>query len=97
MWQLPDEGHDPGGRGAHIGPGRSADVDATVLTARVRVAPVDERPEHRPVDGPHPGRGARSQDEKHEQREHDVACSENHAARVQSRSAVVKYGYSDSR
>jgi len=66
MWQLPDERHDPAGRGAHIGAGRSADVDATVLTARVRVAPVHERPEHRPVDGPRPGRGARGQDEKHE-------------------------------
>ena len=95
--QLSDERHDPVHRGVHVRPGRSADVDAAVLAAAVRI-PTDERPQHRSVDGPRPRRRARRQDEEREQSQHDaVACSENHAARVQGRSAVVKSGYSDRR
>ena len=92
--QLPDERHGPVHRGAHVRPGWSADVDAAMLAAPVRIAAADERPEHRPVDRPRPGGRAWRQDEQHKQRQQDaVACSENHAARVQGRSAVVKPGY----
>jgi hypothetical protein len=97
MRQLPHKRHDPVRRGAHVRPRRGADVDAAVLASRVRIASVDERPQHRSVDGPSPRRGARSQHEEREQHADDVACFENHAARVQSRSAVVKSGYSESR
>jgi hypothetical protein len=51
----------------HVGTGRSADVDAAVLSARVRVVPGDERPQHGTVGGPRPRRGARHQHERGKQ------------------------------
>jgi hypothetical protein len=47
-------GDDPRGRSAYLGSRRSADVDAAVLAARIRVVAGDERPEHRPLDRPAP-------------------------------------------
>jgi hypothetical protein len=83
---------------AHVGTGRSADVDAAVLSPRVRVVPGDERPQHGTVGGPCPRGGARHQHERGEQDDEEyVARSENHAARVPRRSAVVKSDYSEAR
>jgi hypothetical protein len=62
--QPPGEGDDPRRRSAHIGSRRRPDVDAAMLTARVRIALGDERPEHRPLDGPGPRGRARGMSER---------------------------------
>ena len=94
-------GDDPGGRSAHVGPRRCADVDAAVLATGVRIVTHDERPEHRPVDGPAPGSRSRGMGEpQHDGRQDDeyVARFDNHAAgNIPSWSAVVKFDYSEAR
>lgn len=57
---LPRERDDAARGRQHVRPGRSADVDSAVLAAGVRVVVGDERPQHRAVDRPGPGRSARS-------------------------------------
>jgi hypothetical protein len=52
--QSAGKGDDARGRSAHLGSRRSADVDASVLAACIRIVPGDERPEHRPLDWPAP-------------------------------------------
>ena len=98
MRQLSGVRSHPDGRRPNVGPRRRADVTPSMLTARVRIVVGDERPQHRAVDGPRPGRRARSQGERREHDEQErVARSENHAGRVQGRSAVVKSAYSEAR
>jgi hypothetical protein len=81
--QPAGEGDDPRGRSAHLGARRSADVDAAVLAARVRVVPQDERTQHRPLDRPAPRSRARSVGEGDQQHsrhsDYYVAKFENHA------------------
>jgi hypothetical protein len=76
-------GDDPLGRSAYFGSRRRADVDAAVLTARIRVAAGDERAEHRPLDRPAPRSRMRGMGEAEEQHGHQdaqaVARCENHA------------------
>lgn len=85
-------------RGANVRARRSADVDPAVLSACVGIALGDERSEHGPVDGPRPGRCSWSKHDGGEcYEENRVACLENHAARVQRRSAVVKFDYREAR
>jgi hypothetical protein len=52
--QLPCKRDHPCRRGAHFGSRRRADVDSSVLAARIRIAFGDERPEHRAFDRPAP-------------------------------------------
>jgi len=68
MGQLPRVPDDPGRGCANVRARGSADVDPTVLAARVGIALGDERPQHRPVGGPRPSRRSRS---KHESGEYD--------------------------
>ena len=82
--QPPDEGDDSGGRSAHLGAHRRADVDPAVLAARVRVVLGDERPEHRALDGPGPrGRARNVREREHHRRQgdHYVARFEYHAGK----------------
>ncbi|MEK6274890.1 MAG: hypothetical protein AABM30_06065 [Actinomycetota bacterium] len=69
--QPAGEGDNPRRRSPHVGPRRRADVDPTVLAARVRVFLGDERTEHRPLDGPGPGRRTRGVSERHEHSGHE--------------------------
>jgi hypothetical protein len=58
-----------GCRSTHWRPGRSADVDATVLATGVGVVTKHEGSKHRPVDGPGPGeRGLHADLERDEDR-----------------------------
>lgn len=96
--QPPDERGHARRRRANVRTGRSADVDAAVLSARVRIALGDERTQHGAVDRPGPGGRTRSQHERSDQCADDsVACSVNHAARLQRRPIVVKSDYSEER
>ena len=98
VWHSPREGDDPARGGPDVRARRRADVDPAVLAARIGIAVGHERPQHRPVDRPAPRRSPRREHQGSEQRtEEDVAGSENHAARVPRRSAVVKYAYSEAR
>jgi len=87
--QLPREGDEAGRGSPDIGARRSADVDAPVLTARVRIVIRHERAQHGTVDRPRPRgrlRDVRERDEQDDGREeHSVANSENHAVRVPNR------------
>jgi hypothetical protein len=73
-----------------------------VLAAGIRIVAGDERPEHRALDRPAPRSRAWSTDERDEQQgeedDEDVARFENHvAAKIPSRSAVVKSDYREAR
>jgi len=98
---LPGEGDDAGSRSARVGSGRSGDVDAAVLAARIRIVPGGERPEHLALDGPAPRGGAGRAGERDQQHgDHDdqnVARFENHAGNLPGRSAVVKFDYREAR
>jgi hypothetical protein len=78
-------GDDSGGRGANVAAGRSADVDAPVLAAGIRVVLCDERPQDGSVDGPRPGARTRGVRERkgHESgdNEQSVDRSDNHGGR----------------
>jgi hypothetical protein len=50
------ERDDPGRRREHRCPRRGADVEPAVLAGRVRIAPEQERAQHRPLHGPCPAR-----------------------------------------
>jgi hypothetical protein len=77
--QATGERDDAGGGRADVGARRSSDVDPAVLPAGVRVAVEDEGAQHRPVDRPRPGRSARGQHQRGEQRDQErVARPENH-------------------
>jgi hypothetical protein len=89
----PGEGHDSLGGGEHRAAAGSAEIDAAVLAARVRVRMVErKRPQHRAVDGPRPGAGAgdgertgaKDQDRKSPHRFLLVASFENNADRTKA-------------
>lgn len=83
--QLSREGDDSGRRRAHVGSRLRPDVDASMLAARVRVFSGDERPEHRPIDGPAPrgrARGVREDDDQRRGHHDYVARFANHASEV---------------
>jgi hypothetical protein len=55
----PGERDDSFYRGEHWTATRSAEIDAAMLTARIRVRVIErKRPQHRAVDRPRPGAGA---------------------------------------
>ena len=94
--------------GASTGaPARSADVDAAVLAAGVRVRAVEgEALQHRPADGPRPrGRGRRNPEHEQQDEQNDPAHSVtasvvrivNEAGTLAAASAVVKTDYSEPR
>ena len=66
--QSPGKRDDPTGGGTDLRARGSSDVDPSVLAPGVRILTGDERPQHRPVDRPHPCRRSR--------REHE--CGEHH-------------------
>jgi hypothetical protein len=66
----PGERHDPRSRRAHRFAERAADVDAAVLSARIRIRAEDERAEHGPVERPGP-RVSSARKQQHDQRARD--------------------------
>jgi hypothetical protein len=71
-WDRPGECHGAGGRREHRAAGHCADVDATVLAARVGIVAEIELSKHRPVHGPGPGEcGLHADLEREEGRKQD--------------------------
>jgi hypothetical protein len=105
--QAAGEGDRPARGRPHRRIGPSPDVEAAVLSARVRIVTEREWSKHRPVHGPGPGERGRNADlERDEDRQQDddslhrcsllVVIFENGTS-VASASDVVNRGYSEPR
>jgi hypothetical protein len=77
--QRAREANDAGGGGGDCLPGRTADVDAAVMTGLVLASAVRERPQHGPRCGPAPALRDRRQQEgrgRDEREHHKPRCQE---------------------
>ena len=77
--ERPGERHGSRGGCADRSPFGPGDVDATVLTARIRIGAQDERTEHGSVGGPCPGPGGRAECQRSERRHADNEVSVHEA------------------